>query len=764
MGILSFHPPLLSGRRPKKPFVPGKCSQIVPDIFSMNAISPWQAIAAASLANDNLPLLFSKTIGSYHFSVYCAPSAVYIRVGWKKGECTFRAAYCPEGKLELKRKNISENGVNLSMHSILGALKIQITVLEKEYPVLKFQTRFTPKNGLHIPFWPRDIIFQENKNQQRATGKVHVKQVGTRSGTVYFSLEKEKQGSVFYFQDLTSLGRYNEDTQTSAAETVGGIWPEIGFSLPPSGDFPLKGNTEYTISDAIIAFDGQTPKDEAALTRQYLEMLAAVYLEIPPRKTNYIHWPDILEKGLHDLTESPGCWCQVEGKHYFNAYVSDYDTPPEIMVQLAVLLPLIDFSRWSGRELPVTEKIKDGLNEFYDKKLKTIVRWLPAAQGKLKGEEEQKKPNIMDSWYLHHPLLNLSRLALLGDKNAERLFLGSLPYAMKVARHFRYNWPVFYKMDTLEVVKAETKEGEGGQNDVAGLYAHILIQAHELTGEHRYLKEAEKAARTLRGKGFKLFYQANNTAFSAGALLRLFKLTGKNVYLELSNLCLANIFQNVQLWDCQYGYGKAFPSFFALFPLSDAPYTAVYEEQEVFCALHDYLKHARGVKILPALRTLITEYIRHLVDRAPYYYPPMLSGDVLSEEVKVGEVDSKLWVALEDLHDGWEKSGQVGQEVYGAGNAFGILPRHYHNLMKECLLYCDYPLKSLIKHGQRKLELSLSGDKRIFCRIRIINSGEDKLPDFRLTDENGAEINIQATKEGHLETLVKGSQQLLLEW
>jgi hypothetical protein len=54
------------------------------------------------------------------------------------------------------------------------------------------------------------------------------------------------------------------------------------------------------------------------------------------------------------------------------------------------------------------------------------MRWLPAAADKLEGEEEQKEPMTMDSWYLHHPLLNLSRLALKGDKVAEKLFVDSL--------------------------------------------------------------------------------------------------------------------------------------------------------------------------------------------------------------------------------------------------------------------------------------------------------------------------------------------------
>jgi hypothetical protein len=197
------------------------------------------------------------------------------------------------------------------------------------------------------------------------------------------------------------------------------------------------------------------------MVRQYLDLLAAIYLVLPKPDTNYQPWPEILDKGLFDLQDSPGCWSQVDGNHYFNAYVCDYATPPEIMVQLAILLPLLDYVEWNDCQLQVMEKIKKGLPAFYDKKYGTIMRWHPKAADSLEGDEEQKQPLVMDAWYLHHPLLNLSRLALKGDEVAKKLFLDSLEFSIKVAHHFNYEWPVFYKMDTLEVVKAETAARQG---------------------------------------------------------------------------------------------------------------------------------------------------------------------------------------------------------------------------------------------------------------------------------------------------------------
>lgn len=223
---------------------------------------------------------------------------------------------------------------------------------------------------------------------------------------------------------------------------------------------------------------------------------------------------------------------------------------------------------------------------------------------------------------------------------------------------------------------------------------------------------------------------------------------------------------DTQLWDCNYGYGKNFPTFFALFPLNDAPYTAVYEEQEVFCALHDYLRHAEGLNILPSVRLLIAEYIRYLVDRAVYYYPTMLPKDMLEEKPKIGEVDPKLWIALEDLQDGWLKSGTVGQEVYGAGNAFGILPRHYLQVPgEEFLIYVDYPTAGFNARKGQDIHFSILGDQRMHCRMMIVRTGTAKLPEFEVIGSGLSQrLEGNVVNDGNLEYLVNGNQQISISW
>ncbi|WP_214073046.1 hypothetical protein [Mucilaginibacter sp. dw_454] len=733
----------------------------------MSYVSTWTKAAAATFGDPDFPEAFNKQVGAFQFAGRLIADSFWIEVTWaKKGALSFRAAYAPGGSLKLK--NINADSTELKLTSAIGDFKVDIDITDDAFPILHYTTSFKPSADILVPFWPRDILVPGQSNDpEKSNGDILVKQIGTRSGQLYFQLNKPEPVTVFYLQNLTALGDYCQETETSASDTVGGEWPDIGFALPPTiKGKPLTAGKRVIISDAFIAFDANLVKDEAVRTNQFLDMMAALYLALPKPDTNYKHWPDILDKGLKDLLHSPGCWSQVAGNHYFNAYFCDYVTPPEIMVQLAVLLPLIDYKEWHGSDLEAIDTIKKGLPAFYDEKLKTIMRWHPAVTDQLEGEEEQKEPMVMDSWYLHHPLLNLSRLALKGDKDAEKLFLNSIGFAIKVARHFGYQWPVFYKMDTLEVVKAETVPGKGGEKDVPGLYAHIMLQAWELTKDKKYLAEAEHAAKQLVGLEFDLFYQANNTAFSSGALLRLYKITGKEIYKELSYLCLANVFKNVRLWDIQYGYLKDHPSFFAVFPLNDAPYTAVYEEQEVFCAFHDYLHHAQGENILPSARLLLAEYIKYLVDRAPHYYPPMMAKDMLPEKPKIGALDPALWIALEDVQDGWEKSGQVGQEVYGAGNAFGILPRHYMQVADESfMIFCDYPMIGFAAKKRRPISFQLAGDGRLQGQIIMVKTDRKKLPEFTVTVKGSKEpIKGKPIVDGHVLYTVTGDQTVKIDW
>ncbi|WP_346320211.1 hypothetical protein [Chitinophaga sp. YIM B06452] len=731
----------------------------------MNGYSPWYAAVYKTLTDVSAQTVYNYSLHGYSIQAQLTDHALWLETKWPKGGgIAVRTAYAPEAGLQLTGSEIFAGGVKFQLESPIGQHFVQIKYEPGKIPLFRCTVSFIPLQPLTFPFWPRDLVMLGKA--AHPNGRVHISQKGPRSGLIFFSLTKPAIGSVLYFQHLGSLQDYNETTHTEAADTVGGQWPEIGFALP-SGNQPLQEGKEYVLSDATLLFSEKIPKTEFEEAEQFLEMLSEVYHHLPKPETDYHDWPEILQRSLHNLQLNPGCWQQFEQNAFLNAYVSDYDTPPETMVQMAVLLPLMDYAEWSREEITLVNIMKQGLPAFFDDRIKAIGRWLPSREDKLDKSEEHKKERVMDSWYLHHPMLNLGRLAGKGDKHAKVLFLRSLQFVIKVARHFKYEWPVFYNLDTLEVIKADTQPGQGGEKDVAGIYAHILIQAYELTGEHKYLTEAKRAARSLKGKGFNLFYQANNTAFSAGALLKLYKITGDKSFLRLSYICIANLMRNTAIWDCQYGNGKHFSTFFTLFPLNDAPYTAVYEELEGFSAFHDYLRQAQGVEILPAVSMLLAEYIRYLLHRSIYYYPPALPPEMISRKPKMGEVDNRLWIPLEDLQFGWNQSGTVGQEVYGAGLAFAIVPRHYFKLRnEEVMLFIDYPATNLRAGTNGSMHFAVQGDERLTCRLLLYSVNGKPLKSVKITGKRGRHTTVyspSADSKGRLVVDIHGNQKITVE-
>ena len=731
-------------------------------------VSPWMLSLLDELGPDRPGPHWSYLQDEFSFEILQGKQSLWLIAQFpSRGQVALRAAYCPDGELAIDEIQQVATGIEIRLRSTVGDFRVQVEFIQAKQPLLHCKAMLTPVAPLLIPFWPRDVIpLGEEDDLTDSEGIIHATQVKARSGLLYFSHTRPTAGTVLYFQNLTSLNDYCKQTETSLSGVVGGQWPELGLALPATTGNALEAEKEITLSDAYVIFSPKVPKDDLEMSKQFLDLLAQVYLALPRVETEYIDWLDVAKKSLKDLTNSDKCWSEDKGKYYLNAYVGDFDTPPESMVQLTVLLPLLEYSDWSKKDLPITKEILSGLPNFFDRKAGVLARWLISLQHQLDGLEPQKNPRVMDSWYLYHSLLNLSRLAVRGDETARKLFLDSMDYAIKVAHEFEYHWPVFYDLDTLEIVKAETKEGEGGETDVAGIYTHLMMQAWKLTNEKHYLEEAKKAARSLKGLGFHMFYQANEVLFASGAMLRLWKETGDEEFLDLSYLCLANIFNNVWLWECNYGYAEHYKTFFALFPLKDAPYTAVYEELEGFAALHDYLEHFDG-GTPESLNILISEFIRCMLYKVSFYYPPNLSPEVMTEKPKTGEIDPKLWIPLEDMYDGWEQAGQVGQEVYGAGMPFGIIPRHYWQVPDEkFMIFLDYPTQDFSVE-QGKASIRVLGHARLSCRLRIIPTGKKALPDIKVQTEREGEIETlrgHETEEGHLEYEVFGDRLVTVAW
>lgn len=720
------------------------------------------------LTNPFKEALPMKQLAGIKFQLFTDSHALWVVGCFPQGNrIALRTAYSPVGGLELYGRNQADGTLEFNLRSPIGDQRVQISYPTENRSLVRAVTWLRPAAALCIPYWPPDLIALGRVGEPGETrGTIHTHQDGPRSGIVYATVDEPASGAFLYLQNLTAMNEYAIKTNTSLTDTVAGAWPEMGFSLPPTEQEGLPADQEVVISDAFVNFSIIHPNNEITRAQLYLDMLAEIYLCLPRPEIQYHPWPDILLKCLHALKTASGVWSTVKRRRYLNAYLGDVSNPPESMVQLTVLLPLLEYAEWNPEAKGIAKEILAGLKNFYNKDLGVFVRWLPSAASQLDQSEPQKSADTMDSWYLYHPLLNLARLAKRGHKFARQLFFDSMDYAIRVARHFKYEWPVFYNMHTLKVLTAETKPGEGGEKDVPGIYLHVMMQAWDLSGEKRYLEEAKKAARGLEGNDLNLLYQSNDTLYGALGLLRLWKATGNAHYLELSTVCIANIFDQVWLWDSNYGYGRHFGNFFSLFPLKGAPYTAAYEELECLGALTEYL--ALGGKDLPAsTRLLSAEYTRHLVSRVNYYFPPELPAEMIAEKPRTGFINPKLWIPLEDLNANWEKAGQVGQEVYGAGLAFGLLTRHYFRTLDESfLIFIDYPVQTM-SSANGFLTLSVSGDQRLDCSLRIVPVKGKPLPEVHLeSTREGTIISIEAehTEEGHQLFRLKGNCEIAISW
>ena len=665
-----------------------------------------------------------------------------------------RVAFSP-GELSIVSIAVADDGcsVDVEISSTIGSQVASIQVDRSDGTVSSSVT-LQPSEDLVVSGWPRDVI----TDLDDMTGSVLASQRGLRTGLVHAKVTAPVSAGFMYVQDLTMLGDYCNGTRASVKDSVGGQWPDLGFAVPP-GDRPLPAGEPVRISSWHVAFADRAAEDPTAVAEQYLDLLAQLYFHIERPTPGYTDWRHRSAQSRSDLERCEECWVTVDGTRYLRAYVGDESHPPESMVQLAVLLPLTERSRWYGFEDPFVEELTESSLQFFDDRVGSIARWLPEVEDRLDGTEPHEHPRLMDSWYLFHPLLNLARLAKeRGDDRARKQFLKSVDSAIRVAHHFGYDWPVFYDVDTLEVIKAEAEPGKGGERDVPGLYAHVLVQAFEIAHEQRYLDEAMMAIRSLRGKGFELTYQTNNVAFGMLAALRLHQRTGEKELLDVAHVLCACLFDNIGLWALRYGHSRDRASFFGMFPMPTAPYTAAYEEAEIAAVCLEYAA-AAGDDLRPSLRVLLPEFIRHVTARLDTYYPPNIPGGALTESPKTGSILRDLWIPVEDLGDGWDEAGTVGQEIYGAGIAFSTVARSYVRVPDTpALVYCEYPYR-VLDVDSSCASVHVYGDSRLTCRMRVLSDG-GPLAEVRVIGSSTGEIDAAARGDEWRDYWVAADQEV----
>jgi len=652
----------------------------------------------------------------------------------------------------------------LTLSSALGEHEVVFRSGGDGLDYVRITVDFTPATKMLIPFMPRDLYpLDSNDDPIGARGRVEAGQRGLNSGLVYFHVDKPAFGNVLYFQNLTAMNDYYRATRTAPDGAVGGEWPELGYlmpSPPQSGTpptNPLPAGKPVTLSDAIIVMRHDAPPEERESARQFLQMLGAAYKLIDLPHTEYRDWVDRAERTLRDLDEAP----EATIRHYGHRYVHPYTAAeyPDIMVQMSIVSALHDWGKWCGEQHPLKAEFQAGLGKFYDSKLKTLRRYLPNV-----GSE--KDSDAVDSWYLYHPMLNLANLALDGDEGAKALFLKSVDHGIKAAHHFKYKWPVQYKITDFSVI-TEAAEADGrGQTDVGGVYAWVMLQAYELTDDKRFLDEARAAIDAAMGLRFNVNYQANLTAWGAAACMRLWRITNRDVYLEQSYVYLGSFFHNCEIWESQLERAAHYSNFLGATCLQDAPYMAIYECFDSYAAFERYLDDS-GPDLEPAARMLIGEYCKYALYRAWYYYPDALPPDIISPKQRDanGHVDRNLSFPLEDLYPDGQLAGQVGQEVYGAGAAFIFATRAFHPVEGAPFrIYCDLFVRSMERTSDRSVTLTLDGGETCSAGLSVIRLKRHTLTKLRVTTVDGDVLRAHAASDDRVDYRVPASGRLVLTW
>ena len=630
--------------------------------------------------------------GDFTFSVFVRERHVWLLIESDAEPLALRAVAVATGTIDVSYAEPAEHGFFLEAGTDIGAFRLTIrTSLHDRMTVVHSRTRLVPSHDLRLTFLPRDLFALETQGASpQSSGRLIAKQHGFQTGSLFAIGAGSPGSSIFYLQNFSALRDYFADTRTTPKDCVGGNWPEIGFLLPMSEEHPLLASNEYTVSDTYLVLRANAPETDGDIARHYLDALAQVVRLLDPPARTFHHWPHRAQATIVDLSHSPECTLRIDGRRYLAPYVDTKNKPPESMVQLTVLVALLEYERWSGTRFSLTHELIAGLPAFFNEEIGTVVRWLPRARFG-EREDEHQTHEAMDSWYLYHVLFNLSRLAASGHAQARRLLERSLPYAIRVARRFAYRWPIFFNLETLDIIQAEASKGSGGENDVSGLYALVMLHAHELFGDQTYLDEAQKAAAAMEGFGFGLSYQTNTTLFAAEAAMRLWRLTQQQRYFDLALVALANVFDNMSIWQCAYGNAHAYSTYFGLYPLRGAPYIAAYEEVEALGKFHQLAEFCDD-GLPPSVTLLLSEYAKWLLSRGWQYYPSELPEHVLAAKTRNGKVRRELSIPLEDLQDGMEASGQVGQEIYGAGLALVCATRHFRPIAgRDYFLFCEYP-------------------------------------------------------------------------
>jgi hypothetical protein len=461
------------------------------------------------------------------------------------------------------------------------------------------------------------------------------------------------QGTAMLFEYLSPWADWFDLAGELPVQGVGGNENGFGFR-PPLADSPIT-STDVLLSMAQLELRPGYPDDDIDVATRYSTNIALAlsmgsWWDDPEQQD----WQTVAAQAIDDILNTDACWTMVGQQPMLRAYVgANRPGAAEAIAQLDVLVAL---SYWleshvdpDGEELAQT--LTQTLPYFWNEEHQTFVNNAPNG-GISTG----------DSWYTIQLHCDLARLAMIGNTTARNLLFDSLPAVIAFGQNVDYHFPVFFQYGTWDPIS-------GSEPDVAGAYAWVMLAAWHMSGDQMYFDEAEAAIQALRGNGLNMTYEMHITAAASAACAKLYNITSDPEYLDLLNLSLGNLLRHFWLYEMDFGYASEYTTMCGVNAMHTIHYIAAKEQHEVYRYLREAVETA-GDALDPDLETLLGRILERMNEPIWYALPPHLPAEAIDDNPQIGYNDLDLFIPLEDLRDGAQQSGQIGQELYGAGAVF----------------------------------------------------------------------------------------------
>ncbi|MGH2523772.1 MAG: hypothetical protein ACRDH2_14805, partial [Anaerolineales bacterium] len=523
----------------------------------------------------------------------------------------------------------------------------------------------------------------------------------------FYGYAQSLDSTLLHWVDVTRLNDFIRTTHYSPGSTPVRQGRSFGHNLTRTDLGRMLLIDRQPLYDSYLYLAPSLPAGEAEMFLRYLHQVSDIYDLIAHPVAALPDWQELARNTLKDL-QDPDTWVDLNGKRYWRAYVSDTRQSAEAITQLDIAAAAARYvARYGADEAaqPILDDALAVLPDFYNPNFKMLQNSGPLA---ISGDQGRG-----DTWYELGHALKAAELGLMGYDSAAKLAQDSREAWMDFAQTVGHKFPRFYSFKTWK--------GTDREPDAAGGYALYMLRLADLGCGEPCVEEAQVAVRAFPGYGFSFAYETHMTAMAALAAAELADRTGDDSWLAYANGPIANLVRLSWVYEVDYGKAATAHTFFGLAPTQRAGTMTPKEQYEAWIYLSEFLRRAHG-QIDPAVEKLVAEFCYRSLVMLADAFPPRLPAGVATqhpaayETVKTNRLD--LYIPLEDMRDGQNEWGAIGQEVYGAGLAPTIAALAYMPVASNITVYSGYPLAEI-----NDTIVTLSGVPGTFAPVRVTGAG-----------------------------------------